>query len=745
MFFKYLSALNTGFFALLASASVASSALAGEPTFLKATEAYRYDAVANDQTIAVTYHVADGYYLYRKRFEFSTDTAGVTLDPAVFPPGLPHSDEYFGEQEIFRGNFTVQVPYHRAASVADLALKLRLQGCADAGLCYPPQTWIAHLALPPVPAIRTAPTSPSGAIRPASGGLLGKLVRPATDQSPAAPAPEFLPAEQAFQPSATLQSSTVAVRVAIAPGYYLYRERMHFKVAAPTTLGAPQWPASEIHHDEYFGDQAVFRGDVEVRIPYTGPAPSRIQLTYQGCADAGLCYTPQTTDMALGPVTAAGPVAGAGSAGAEQDRLATIVRTAHWWVVLASFWFFGLLLAFTPCVLPMVPILAGIIAGDGPRVSHGRGFALSLAYVGGMAVTYTTVGVAFAAVGAQSQAFFQQPWIIALFAALFVALALAMFGLYELALPSSWQTRFADLSGRIRGGRLASTALLGALSSLIVTACVAPPLVATFVVIGQVGAIGRGALALGALSLGMGTPLLLVGASAGRLLPKSGPWMETVKALFGVVFLGVAVWMLDRLVAAQVTMVGWAGVLAAAAAVLARVGRRAGSRSTARNVAVFFCGAYAVVLLISGLMGGTDPLHPTRGTRWGEAKAQSLPFRAIHSSAELDQAIAEAATSGRPVMLDFSADWCVSCKEMDAHTFNDPRVAAALGRYLILRADVTANSADDQALLRRFEIFGPPTTAFIKADGAERRAFRLVGFVDADQFLQHLTAFEAAP
>lgn len=743
IFFNNLSAPKKGFFALLMCVAAVSTTVAGEPTFLKASEAYRYDAVADDQSVAVTYHVADGYYLYRKRFDFSTDTDGVSLDPAVFPPGLPHSDEYFGEQEIFRGNFTVHVPYHRSASVSDIALKLRLQGCADAGLCYPPQTWTAHVALPPAAAPR--PPAPSSSGRPAPGGLLGKLVRPTVAQSSAAPSPEFLPAEQAFQATAALKGTAIDVRVAITPGYYLYRERMHFKVAAPTALGNPQWPASETHHDEYFGDQAVFRGDVDVLVPYTGPAPGQVQVTYQGCADAGLCYTPQTVALTLRPDAGLGNDVSTRSAGAEQDRLATVVRTAHWWVVLASFWFFGLLLAFTPCVLPMVPILAGIIAGDGPRASNRRAFGLSVAYVGGMAVTYTTVGVAFAAVGAQSQAFFQQSWIIALFAALFVALALAMFGLYELALPSAWQTRFADLSGRIRGGRFASTALLGALSSLIVTACIAPPLVATFVVIGQVGAIGRGALALGALSLGMGTPLLLVGASAGRLLPKSGPWMETVKALFGVVFLGVAVWMLDRLVPAQVTMIGWAAVVASAAVVLARVGRRAGQRSVPRRVAILLCAAVAAVLLVSGLLGGTDPLHPSRGTRWGDAPAKSLPFRAIHSSAELDQALAEAAATGRPIMLDFSADWCVSCKEMDAHTFNDPRVAAALGRYLILRADVTSNSADDQALLHRFEIFGPPTTAFMKADGAERRAFRLVGFVNADQFLNHLTAFEAAP
>ena len=342
---------------------------------------------------------------------------------------------------------------------------------------------------------------------------------------------------------------------------------------------------------------------------------------------------------------------------------------------------------------------------------------------------------------------FQQPWILLLFAALFVALALAMFGAFELALPSGLQTRFATMSGQIKGGRLVSSAIMGALSSLIVTACVAPPLVATFIVIGQVGAIGRGALALGSLSLGMGTPLLLVGASAGRLLPKSGPWMETVKALFGVVFLGVAVWMLDRLVSPRITQFGWGLVAVSAVWVLARVGVRGGALSMGRRLAALALSLYALALFGSASLGGTDPIRPWVGTPWGPAVPHPLVFRTIKSVEDLGGVLDEAQAAGKPLMLDFSADWCVSCKEMDAHTFNVPAVQTALARFIVVRADVTANDAQDQALLRSFGIYGPPTTAFFKADGAnaERREFRLVGFVDADHFLQHLAKFEATP
>ncbi len=736
--FSFLTLMTVLFAGLVAG----SSAAASEPTFLKAQEAYRYEVVANSRDVAVTYHVQDGYYLYGKRFDFGSDNAAITLGTAEFPPGLPHSDEYFGVQEIYRGTFTAHVPYQRLdTTVTHFNLKLRLQGCADAGLCYPPQNWTAAIALPPVPS--AAPSKAGDAAPPV--GLLNKLVsKPTSTTAPV----EFLPADQAFRPSAQRQDDAVIIRIAIADGYYLYRDRFRFSTAAPSTLGAPHWPAGEIHHDDYFGDQTVFRGELEVRVPFSGTPPARVTVTYQGCADAGLCYTPQTHTLDLGAVSAARADHGdntSNSAGAEQDRLATLVRSGHWLGVLGAFWFFGLLLAFTPCVLPMVPILAGIIAGDGPLVSNRRAFALAVAYVGGMASTYTIVGVAFAAAGAQTQAVFQQPWILGLFAALFVALACAMFGFYELALPASLQTRFAAASGQLKGGRFVSTAIMGALSSLIVTACVAPPLVATFVVIGQAGAIGRGALALGSLSLGMGTPLLIVGASAGRLLPKSGPWMETVKSLFGVVFLGVAVWMLDRILNAHLTMVAWAAVPASAAIVLARVGRKAGVRSRIRAGAAALAGLYALLLLASAGSGGIDPLRPLAGTRWGTAVRQPLPFRQVKTSADLDRALAEANAAGQPTLLDFSADWCVSCKEMDAHTFNNPQVQAALSHYVVLRADVTANDGEDQALLQRFGIFGPPTTAFFKSDRSERRPFRLVGFVDADHFLQHLSNFEATP
>ena len=722
----------------LASLSAGPAAVAAEDEFLPPQQAYEFVVRAEPEALLVTYHIRDGYYLYRKRIGFATDTAGVTLGGVGYPKGLAHRDEYFGEQEIYRGAATFRVQYTViGARPPALDLKLKLQGCADAGLCYPPQNWAAHVPLPAVAAAATA--------APAAIGLLGKLVGGAGSN-----ADDFLPPEQAFRVFAEAAGpGRLTLRWIIADGYYLYRAR--FKVEGETagaTLGSPEWPVGLPHHDDYFGDQQIYRNELVVPVPYSGGSSAgnslAVKVVYQGCADQGLCYPPQTQHLSL--AKAGGTAAGSGPPVSEQDRLAALIRGGNLLLVIAAFWGFGLLLSFTPCVLPMVPILAGIIAGDGERATPARGFALSVAYVLGMAATYTVAGVAFAAAGSQAQAVFQQRWILLLFAALFVALALAMFGLYELQMPSALQTRFADASNRIRGGKFVSTAIMGALSSLVVTACVAPPLVATFAVIGQAGDIGRGALALLALSIGMGTPLLVVGASAGKLLPKAGPWMETVKAIFGVLFLGVAAWMLDRMLGPRVMMLVWALVAFACVWVVLAVGLKGGRRSWQRWGAAALVGLYGVGLVASGAAGGGDPLRPLAGTGWLGAPAHvaALPFRAIKTVADLEREIAAAHARGMPVMLDFYADWCVSCKEMESRTFSAPAARAALVGVVLLKADVTLNDDQDQALLRRFGIFGPPTTAFFAADGRERLDFRLIGFVNADHFAEHVHTFQVS-
>jgi thiol:disulfide interchange protein DsbD len=571
---------------------------------------------------------------------------------------------------------------------------------------------------------------------------------------------DFLPPDEAFRLTAGADGgAAVSLNWIIADGYYLYRHRLSVKTeTSGFTIGTPVLPDGQKKTDEFFGQVEVYHQQLDATVPLErAPGADTIELkvTYQGCADAGLCYPPITKTISIAmPPPGTPALAQAGDAGttatvAEQDRLASLISSGNLLAVMASFFGFGLLLAFTPCVLPMVPILSGIIAGQGKQATPARSFMLSLTYVLGMALTYTIAGAAFAAAGQQAQTFFQQPWILVAFALLFVALALSMFGLYELQLPAALHNRLHHASGRQKKGTFTGTFIMGALSALVVSACVAPPLVASLAVIGQTGDIFRGALALFSLALGMGAPLLLVGFAEGKLLPKAGPWMDKVKALFGVMFLGVAVWMLERILPGPLTVALWA-LLAFVAGYYFGGFSRNGSHSRpvtgpiARGIGLFAM-VYGVILLVGAAAGGSDPLQPLKGISLGGgpgASAQAgteLPFVPIRNVADLDRQLAGAA--GRPVIVDFYADWCVSCKEMDKYTFSDDEVRKDLAGFLMLKADVTANTDDDKALLQRFGIFGPPTTAFFGPKGEECRNFRLVGFVQAEEFRQHLARF----
>jgi thiol:disulfide interchange protein DsbD len=575
--------------------------------------------------------------------------------------------------------------------------------------------------------------------------------------------PKFLPPDEVFHVSGTADGpTTVRLHWTIRDGYYLYRSRI--KVAdsgGSTPLGALRLPQGIIKVDPYFGREQIYRNQVTGLLAIDRaragvPADLALRVTYQGCADAGLCYPPitKTVDVRLppgepragegpaatagsgappgaAPGTAAPHASGAGQAPTGQFRFEALARSGSLLAMIGWFYLAGLALAFTPCCLPTVPILSGIIVGHRRQVTAARGFILSLAYVFGMALTYTAAGAAFAAAGGEVQAAFQTPWILGSFAALFVAMALSMLGLFTVQVPSALQTRLAQLSNRQTAGTLGGVAIMGALSALIVTTCVGPALVGALAVISQTGEVARGAAALFAMSIGMGTPLLVVGASAGRLLPKSGPWMDTVKKLFGAIMLAVAVWMLARLLPARVTLALWAIPAVTLAAVLWRTGPGAASRGWPLRFAALAAAVYGLVLITGAALGGTDPLQPIPA--WA-AVQHPLPFVPIHSVAGLDREVALASREGKPVMVDFYADWCTSCKEMEATTFLDPSVRRALAGTVLLRADVTADDADDRALLRRFNIFGPPTIAFYGPDGHERARHRVVGYMDGAQF-----------
>jgi thiol:disulfide interchange protein DsbD len=584
---------------------------------------------------------------------------------------------------------------------------------------------------------------------------------------------EFLHPDQAFQLSATADGpDKVRIEWVVHEGYYLYKSRM--KVAsssAQVQLGTPNLPQGEMKTDEYFGEQEVYHDDVVVTVPVArapgGALELPVDVTYQGCADAGLCYPPITKNLKVslppggaglgasagaassdgslaGAASSAGAIGAGASGGAfvsEQDQLAALLRDGNLFLVLATFFGIGVLLSFTPCVLPMIPILSGIIVGQGEKVSAGRGFSLAFTYVQGMAITYAAAGAAFVLLFKQApQAFFQKPWIVGLFALLFIALALAMFGAYTLQLPSALQTRLTNVSNQQKSGTYIGTFVMGALSALVVTACVAPALIAALSVISQTGQVARGAGALYVTGLGMGVPLLLVGASAGSVLPRVGPWMDTVKSLFGVLFLAVAIYLIQPLVPSAVGMLMWAALAVVAGYwVFTLKARDGGLAPAALRAPGLIAIVYGILLLIGVASGGRDPLQPLASLRAGSvgtavASHNELSFETIKSVEDLQAKVAQASAAGKTVMLDFYADWCVSCKEMEKYTFTDAAVQTALANTVLLRADVTKNDATDQALLKHFGIFGPPTIAFYDAAGAEQRNYRVVGYMKAGDF-----------
>ena len=561
-------------------------------------------------------------------------------------------------------------------------------------------------------------------------------------------ADEFLDPAVAFKPSArALDAQTIEVAFAIAKGYYLYRDKFRFAVDGEgVTLGAPVFPKGKEKDDENFGKVEVFYNRVAIRLPVernaSGALPLTLKVTSQGCADAGVCYPPQTQTVAVtlpDPATtpAAPPVAVDAD---ESGKIAGILRDAGFWANLAFFFAAGLGLALTPCVLPMIPILSGIIAGQGHKASHARGFALSLAYVLGMAVTYAAAGVAAGLTGTLLSAALQNAWVLGAFALVFVVLSFSMFGFYELQLPTALQSKLSEESGHLQGGRGIGVFAMGALSALIVGPCVAAPLAGALLYIGQTGDAVLGGTALFVMALGMGAPLIAVGTAGGSLLPKTGPWMEGVKKGFGVLLLATAVWLLTPVVPPVVPMLAWAALLIVPAIYLHAVDPLP---PHARGWQRFWKGVGIVMLLtgaallIGALAGSRDPLQPLAGLRGQALAAQPRkpPFEPVRSLAELD---ARLAAVDRPVMLDFYADWCVSCKEMEKFTFADPAVRDRLAGFTLLKADVTANTAEDKALLARFGLFGPPGIVFFTPDGHEVPGLRVVGFQDATRFLRTL-------
>ncbi|MBN1928613.1 MAG: protein-disulfide reductase DsbD [Chlorobiaceae bacterium] len=595
-------------------------------------------------------------------------------------------------------------------------------------------------------------------------------------RSVSAMAADFLDPEQAFRISAELTGNkTIALRWSIAKSYKLYKNQVTVEVTGgQASLGDPVFPEGIPFTDPTTGQkEIIYHDELKVQVPLRqASAPFTVSVGYQGCSEDGLCYPPVTKEFRVDPskpgaLAVAAAVEESGSAGltmasapAQPEETATVgapekpgaqnelslatstLESGSWWKIAAAFLFFGLLLSFTPCVLPMLPILSSIIVGEG-QTTRTKSFLLALAYCLGMTLVYTALGVAAGLAGEGLAGALQKPWVLVMFSVLLIVLSLSMFDVYQLQVPASMQNSLNKTTGQLKGGKFAGVFLMGAISALIIGPCVAAPLAGTLVYISQTKDVFIGGLALFSMAMGMSVPLLLIGLSAGSLLPKAGAWMVGVKYVFGLLLIGVAIWMVTPVLPPQALMAAW-GALGILSAVFAGVFSQPAEKLT---VGGKFTKALGLVLFIVGVMelvgaasGGTSVLQPLSGLRAGSgvvaAETEHLEFRRVRTVEELERELQ--ASAGKPVMLDFYADWCVSCKEMEKFTLCDPKVREALAGVTLLQVDVTANTDDDKALMKRFGLFGPPGIIFFDRSGQEITGNRIVGFVEAEAFLGYL-------
>ena len=572
--------------------------------------------------------------------------------------------------------------------------------------------------------------------------------------------PKFLMPEEAFKATAHLKKRcTIGATIELGQDIYLYQSKVSAKIVEKNSgividrLVLPEG----VEHD---GEKVYLTSpSIDIALAKTREldeiVPITLVLSYQGCSEQGLCYEPmettfnfdiETSALILKEATSATPKKSPITV-SETDRITQTFIEGNIPLILLTFFTFGLLLSLTPCIFPMIPILSSIIVAQGKDMNAKRGFTLSLVYVLAMSVAYTIAGVLAGLFGGNLQIAMQNPWVISTFALLFAGLAVSMFGYFKIGLPTSWQTKLSKSSEEASSkGGYAGVAIMGFLSALIVGPCVAPPLAGALVYIGQSGDALLGGAALFSLSIGMGIPLLLIGTGAGKYMPCPGGWMDTVSHIFGVVMLAIAIWMLARILPPSVSMMLWSALLIIVSIYLGALeslqGHHKGIKPFLKGLAIMIL-AYGLILFYGAIKGETNPLAPISAeapSALSEKTATGLEFKTIHSSEELDALLAE--NKGKKVMVDFYADWCTSCKELDEITFKDPAVIQSLNDYLLIRADVTADTDAEKALTKRFNLFGPPAMIFYDENGAVIQGGDLIGFKNAEDFLSHIKTLE---
>ena len=745
-------------------------AFAQDDELLPADEAYAFSVEVTAEGLEAKWAIAEGYYMYRDKLSFSlADSTGTPIPIEYdFPPSKTKADPAFGDVEVYVKHVDFSIPV--TSAVQDVTLTVKGQGCNEPiGVCYPPITHelplklIAANAAVPEPLADPAPqlnATPKASDELASITELRDLLGTTTADD------ELLPPDEAFKVSAITSRDGIYVRFDIADGYYLYQDKLQFD-SATHVLNNPILPEGKLKQDEYFGEVIVYRNQFDALIKLAkanGSETLILDTQYQGCADLGVCYPPQdkSFELSIVDLIATAEAQSADEAVTPQSSLAapepvsTFAAQSNtgsdnktlWWVLLTAF-AAGIGLTFTPCVLPLVPILSSVIAGQGERVTKSKAALLAGVYVLGTAVTYAAIGAVAGATGDQLQAYFQNAWALGIMATMFFIMSLSMFGLYEIQMPSFIQSRMTEKSQGIKGSSFPMVFVLGLLSALIVGACVSPVLISFLSIAIAKGSASLGALIMFAMAMGMGIPLILLGMGAGHLLPKAGAWMDKVKYVFGVLLVGVAIYLLSILPAVPVLYL-WAALFIIVAIYLGATQSlpddASGWKKLFKGIGTLLL-IWGIMALFGALYGQRDILRPlpehlfSSSAGMGEIAVDSGPlFTRVNTLNELDQQLAAASQAGKNVMIDYYADWCVECLKMEKTTFRDAGVRAELrARFVTLQVDVTdPNDEKRKTLKKRYGVFGPPAALFFDTQGNQLKDKNFYGYMPADEFLEHL-------